>query len=96
MPLGLRSLVRRPNAPRVRRDATRRLQVLKWFAAEYPNLKLRPFEVIQEPGDIVWVPAGWGHAVLNLEPSVAVAFELGFPCLNAEGGTHKWMVVDRP
>ena len=30
----------------------------------------------QEPGDIIYVPAGWGHAVLNLEDTVAVATEI--------------------
>ena len=71
--------------------------VLKWFVSEYPRLASRPLEVVQEPGDVVWVPAGWGHAVLNLEPSVAVAFELGFPSLDDSGGPgHRWMVVDCP
>ena len=72
--------------------------VLKWFVAEYPRLAVRPHEVVQEAGDVVFVPAGWGHAVLNLEPSVAVAFELGFPSLNddPDAPTHGYMVVDLP
>ena len=71
---------------------------LKWFVAEYPRLAVRPYEVVQEAGDVVFVPAGWGHAVLNLEPSVAVAFELGFPSLNDDPNapTHGYMVVDLP
>jgi hypothetical protein len=33
------------------------------------------YEVLQLPGDIVYVPAQWGHAVLNLADTIAVAFE---------------------
>jgi len=33
----------------------------------------------QRAGDIVVVPDGWGHAVLNLEPSSGVALELRLP-----------------
>ena len=29
----------------------------------------------QRAGDILYVPAGWGHAVVNEEPSVGVAVE---------------------
>ena len=32
-------------------------------------------EFIQEPGDTLHIPAFWGHAVLNLEDTVAVAYE---------------------
>ena len=35
-----------------------------------------PFEVIQEAGDAVFVPASWGHLTVNLQESVGVAFEL--------------------
>lgn len=38
-----------------------------------------PIEVVQEPGDIIFVPTDWGHAVVNLEDSVAVAFEVKWP-----------------
>ena len=33
------------------------------------------FMFVQEPGDIVFVPRHWGHAVLNLADSIAVALE---------------------
>ena len=29
-------------------------------------------EGVAEPGDVVFVPAGWWHLVINLEPSVAL------------------------
>lgn len=38
--------------------------------------KGRPLECIQEAGDIMYVPHSYGHAVLNVEDSVAVAMEL--------------------
>jgi uncharacterized protein YjlB len=32
-------------------------------------------ECVQESGDIVFVPEGWGHAVLNLAESIGFASE---------------------
>ena len=32
-------------------------------------------ECVQLPGDVVFVPEGWGHAVVNTEHSIAVAYE---------------------
>ena len=32
-------------------------------------------ECVQLPGDVVFVPELWGHAVVNLRPSIAVAYE---------------------
>ncbi|KAJ3106057.1 hypothetical protein HDU97_007060 [Phlyctochytrium planicorne] len=48
---------------------------LHWFLEVYPQIPLefKPIEVIQEPGDVIFVPAGWWHAVLNLdEVNIAV------------------------
>ena len=41
--------------------------------------QLRPLECSQEANDIVFVPSGWGHAVLNLELSVGAAVEFSSP-----------------
>ena len=35
------------------------------------------YTCIQEEGDALYVPAGWGHAVINLETSIGVAVEWG-------------------
>mmetsp|Transcript_9673 Transcript_9673/g.31673 ORF Transcript_9673/g.31673 Transcript_9673/m.31673 type:complete len:165 (+) Transcript_9673:155-649(+) len=52
---------------------------LTWFREAYPALeeRLRPLECVQEAGEAVFVPGGWGHAVLNLETSVGVAVQAG-------------------
>jgi histone arginine demethylase JMJD6 len=36
----------------------------------------QPLECVQQPGDVVYVPAAWGHAVINLEDTVAAAMEI--------------------
>ena len=57
------------------------LPALEWFRTEYQVLKrsrIAPLEVIQRPGDVIWVPEKWGHAVINLKPSVGFAMEIGF------------------
>ena len=38
-------------------------------------------ECVQEAGDLLFVPHAWGHAVLNLEPTLAVAQEYYRPFL---------------
>lgn len=47
---------------------------IKYFVEEYSRLKPSqlPMEIIQEPGEFIYVPSGWWHMVLNLEPCVAV------------------------
>jgi hypothetical protein len=54
------------------------MQGKTWFETEYfANTTNLPYHYrfVQEPGDIVFVPDQWGHAVLNLADSVAMAFE---------------------
>ena len=50
-----------------------------WFRDYYDKVtssswpkKYQPVEVLQFPGETVFVPAGWPHLVLNLELTVAV------------------------
>lgn len=41
-----------------------------------------PLQCVQQPGDLVYVPARWGHTTLNLGPTVGVA--VGFRTDDAE------------
>jgi histone arginine demethylase JMJD6 len=36
----------------------------------------QPLECMQHPGDVLYVPPQWGHAVINVEDVVAVAMEM--------------------
>ena len=56
---------------------------LSWLRGDYATLAsdaspVSVLEVIQRPGDVVWVPDGWAHATLNLAPSVGFAVEVGY------------------
>eukprot|EP00027_Filamoeba_sp_ATCC50430_P004907 CAMPEP_0168543930 /NCGR_PEP_ID=MMETSP0413-20121227/2154_1 /TAXON_ID=136452 /ORGANISM="Filamoeba nolandi, Strain NC-AS-23-1" /LENGTH=299 /DNA_ID=CAMNT_0008573927 /DNA_START=345 /DNA_END=1241 /DNA_ORIENTATION=- len=48
--------------------------VMKWYTEVYPKLKPeeKPVECILEEGEIIFVPSGWWHSVLNLTDTVAV------------------------
>eukprot|EP00898_Chlorokybus_atmophyticus_P004325 jgi/Chlat1/4894/Chrsp31S04908 len=47
---------------------------LTWFLEVYPLLRPedRPTEVVQHPGETIFVPHGWWHCVLNLDLTIAV------------------------
>jgi hypothetical protein len=53
------------------------MSVAQWLQDYYPGLPRAPLECIQEEGDVVFIPQGWAHAVLNLQNSVGVAVEFG-------------------
>jgi hypothetical protein len=57
-------------------------QARDWFLRELPTLRSRPdvrlWELAQEPGDLVYIPGGYIHAIVNLEPVVGFGAEL-FP-----------------
>ncbi|EFJ43028.1 hypothetical protein VOLCADRAFT_38221, partial [Volvox carteri f. nagariensis] len=60
-----------PHEVRVSDDG---LTSLQWYLELYPSLppEKKPIEFVQGPGEVVFVPGGWWHCVLNLETSVAV------------------------
>lgn len=54
----------------------------EWFSRRQDDPERRHssvLECVQQPGDLIFVPDFWGHATLNLEPSVAVASEFMTP-----------------
>lgn len=53
-------------------------EAIDYFTHHLPRIKLsegpsdRIIECIQKPGDTIFVPGGWWHAVLNLDDTMAV------------------------
>jgi hypothetical protein len=43
---------------------------------------MKPLECVQRAGEVVFVPTGWHHAIINLEHSVGMAVEVGDSHLN--------------
>lgn len=50
--------------------------VQKWFnTSSYKNISAYVSNCIQHPEETIFLPNGWGHATLNLEPTLAIAQE---------------------
>ncbi|KAF9357587.1 hypothetical protein BGX34_009296 [Mortierella sp. NVP85] len=55
-------------------SSSKRLSSVEWYLDVYPFLspELRPKEIVQYPGQTIYVPSGWWHMVLNMDDTVAV------------------------
>ncbi len=55
-----------------------RASVADWVRDSLPELdeSSRPLECVQHPGDVIYVPLDWGHAVLNKDDVFGLALEL--------------------
>ena len=53
-------------------------KVIDWFKQDYQNASQRAdhgmIELVQRPGEMLYVPAGWGHAVINTANVVRCAW----------------------
>jgi hypothetical protein len=53
--------------------------IMKFYKEDMPKLTLKGVKVttcMQTAGDVIIIPECWGHGVLNVQTSVAVAFEM--------------------
>ncbi|RDX97039.1 F-box protein, partial [Mucuna pruriens] len=51
------------------------VSIIEWFMNFYgatKNWKKRPIECICKAGEVIFVPSGWWHLVINLEESIAI------------------------
>ena len=54
-------------------------QIMENLSTNDPSDTSGIFECIQQEGDVLFVPESWGHATLNIEASIGVAFEFRVP-----------------
>jgi len=49
--------------------------IYEWYVTDYPTLSgaQRPFECVEGPGEVLFVPSLWGHGVMYLEDTVGMA-----------------------
>lgn len=71
-------------------------QPLEFVKENYPSMRNSsnpPYECVQEAGDIVVVPSGWSHLVLNLQTSIGYALEISDSPKPKEGYESLFMLL---
>ena len=58
--------------------------VLKWSQSVYAGLAVAPIECVTGPGDLMFLPEGWIHSTLNLEPTIGVGGQKGWGFQSSE------------
>ena len=53
------------------------MSMVSWLHKYYDKLPFRPLECVQQAGEVLYVPTGWHHAIINLEHAVGMAVEVG-------------------
>ncbi|KAI8852231.1 hypothetical protein BC829DRAFT_385472 [Chytridium lagenaria] len=56
-------------------EVTSPVSLAEWFLNHYDEMKhlpVKPIECICRAGEIIFVPRGWWHAVMNLEETIAI------------------------
>lgn len=75
-------------------DVTAPLSVVEWFVNFYDSVEEGDaYECVVGAGDVVFVPAGWWHAVVNLEWTAAVT--QNYAPVQSFGRVAKWL-KERP
>ncbi|KAF9127290.1 hypothetical protein BGX30_014854 [Mortierella sp. GBA39] len=54
--------------------SSERMTSVAWYLDVYPHLppESLPLEIVQNPGQTIYVPSGWWHMVINMDDTVAV------------------------
>ncbi|KAF9540667.1 hypothetical protein EC957_003897 [Mortierella hygrophila] len=54
--------------------SSERMTSVSWYLDVYPHLppESLPLEIVQNPGQTIYIPSGWWHMVINMDDTVAV------------------------